>query len=393
MILRDDGEIVSTSEESDCDDMPPLEDASDLEYVVGNKVLVIRRSLSVQTKEDNVEQQRENIFHTRCLINDKVCSMIIDSGSCTNVASVTLVRKLGLNTIKHKRPYQLQWLNECGVVRVNRQVMISFLVGKYKDEVLCDVVPMHATYLLLGRPWQFDKKAKHDGFKNRYSLEKDGRIYTLAPLSPKQVYEDQIQLKKGYEEEQHVSAKVEEQKDLAKMEKQAEQHGEDVRKREKRVSYELKTKGNKVSALKTLGEGHGQEQKNEKKAESGEKMSGEKKKRVRKEESVEKVGKHVNFFAKSNDLKHAYLSYLPMILLVYKEAFFNSNDLDSCVPSVVKVLSQEFMSFWMTFLVVCRQLEVLSIKLTLFQEHLYQIGRLIGAILKRLRSFKSKWGS
>jgi len=94
MILRDDGEIVSTSEESDCDDMPPLEDASDLKYVVSDKVLVIRRSRSVQTKEDDVEQQKENFFHTRCLINDKVCSMIIDSGSCTNVASVTLVRKL-----------------------------------------------------------------------------------------------------------------------------------------------------------------------------------------------------------------------------------------------------------------------------------------------------------
>jgi len=101
MILRDDGEIVSTSEESDCDEMPPLKNASDLEYAVGDKVLVIRRSLSVQTKEDDVEQQKENIFHTICLINDKVCSMIIDNGSFTNVASVTLVRKLGLNTIKH----------------------------------------------------------------------------------------------------------------------------------------------------------------------------------------------------------------------------------------------------------------------------------------------------
>ena len=48
------------------------------------------------------------------------------------------------------------------------------------------------------------------------------------------------------------------------------------------MSHELKTKGNKVLALRTLGEGHGQEQKNEKKAESGEKMSGEKKERVRK---------------------------------------------------------------------------------------------------------------
>ena len=50
------------------------------------------------------------------------------------------------------RPHQLQWLNECGVVRENRQVMISFSVDKYKDEVLCDVVSMHATHLLLGRP-------------------------------------------------------------------------------------------------------------------------------------------------------------------------------------------------------------------------------------------------
>jgi hypothetical protein len=31
-----------------------------------------------------------------------------------------------------------------------------------------------------------------------------------------------------------------------------------------------------------------------------------------------------------------------MILLVYKEAYFNSDNLDSCVPSVVKVLLQEF---------------------------------------------------
>jgi hypothetical protein len=68
MILRNDREIVSTSEESDCDNMPPLDDASDIKYVVGDKVLGIRRSLSVHTNEDDVEQQRKNIFHTRCNI-------------------------------------------------------------------------------------------------------------------------------------------------------------------------------------------------------------------------------------------------------------------------------------------------------------------------------------
>eukprot|EP00258_Populus_trichocarpa_P031844 XP_024447863.1 uncharacterized protein LOC112325487 [Populus trichocarpa] len=89
---------------------------------------------------------------------------------------------------------------------------------------------MHATHLLLGRPWYFDRKAKHDGFKNRYSLDKDGRIYTLSPLTPKQVYDDQIQLKKSYEEEHS---------DLAKVEEQAEQHGENVRKSENKEFEEV----------------------------------------------------------------------------------------------------------------------------------------------------------
>ena len=79
-------------------------------------------------------------------------------------------------------------------------------------------------------------------------MEKDGRIYTLVPLTPKQVYEDQIQLKKSYEKEHSALAKVEEQAE------QAEQHGENVRKSENKLSHELKTKGDKVSVLRKLGE-------------------------------------------------------------------------------------------------------------------------------------------
>jgi hypothetical protein len=69
-------------------------------------------------------------------------------------------------------------------------VLVSFIVEMFKDKVVCDVVSMHPTHLFVGRPWQFDRKVKLDGFKNRYIMEKDGKIYTLAPLSPRQVYKD-----------------------------------------------------------------------------------------------------------------------------------------------------------------------------------------------------------
>ena len=111
-----------------------------------------RRALSAQVKEDDMEQQRENIFHTRCHINNKVCSMIIDwggGGSCTNVASTTLVENLNLPSLKHPRPHKLQWLNDCGEVKVNKQVLVSFSIERYKDEVLYDVVLMHAGHILL----------------------------------------------------------------------------------------------------------------------------------------------------------------------------------------------------------------------------------------------------
>ena len=108
MIARVDGK-VETESESDADQMPLLEDTcdDDVEYPVEGESLVARRALSAQVKEDDMEQQRENIFHTRCHINNKVCSMIIDGGSCTNVAGTTLVEKLNLPTFKHLRPYKL----------------------------------------------------------------------------------------------------------------------------------------------------------------------------------------------------------------------------------------------------------------------------------------------
>ena len=114
-------------------------------------LLVVRRMLGQVLKPFD-ESQRENIFHTRCLINDKLCSLILDKGSCTNVASTKVVEKLGLLTIFHAKLYKLQWLNKEGEIMVNKQVLVTFAIGKYKDEVLCDVVPMETTHILLGRP-------------------------------------------------------------------------------------------------------------------------------------------------------------------------------------------------------------------------------------------------
>jgi hypothetical protein len=69
MVIRHDGEVKLASED-DLDGIPKLDDYSDVEYVVQGESLIIRRSLSVHVCEEDVEQQRDNIYHTKCYIDN-----------------------------------------------------------------------------------------------------------------------------------------------------------------------------------------------------------------------------------------------------------------------------------------------------------------------------------
>ncbi|XP_071906059.1 uncharacterized protein [Coffea arabica] len=115
MLVLPNGDIVTDDEEEEYTDMPPLvEEEDEIEEVpTQDKVgLVARRALATQASKD--ELQRDNIFYTRCHVTNKVCSLVIDPGSCTNVASALMVEKLNLPTSEHPRPYKLQWLNNSG---------------------------------------------------------------------------------------------------------------------------------------------------------------------------------------------------------------------------------------------------------------------------------------
>ena len=132
--------------------------------------------------------------------------MIIDGGNCANVASTELVTKLNLTTTPHPSPYKLQWLNNQGEIKVTNRVLVPFKIGRYEDEVWCDVVPMEACHILLGRPWQFDKRVSFDGYLNQYTFSHLNRKITLAALPPSEVYEDQKRRILKRKEEEKLAA-------------------------------------------------------------------------------------------------------------------------------------------------------------------------------------------
>ncbi|XP_074277639.1 uncharacterized protein LOC141601271 [Silene latifolia] len=105
------------------------------------------------------EDQRSLIFRSRCTIQGR----------------------------EHPNPYKLRWLNKRAEVKVDKQCLVPFSIGNvYKDEILCDVVPMDACHLLLGRLWEFDKNSIHQGRSNTYSFKQGSKKITLTPLPPNQ---------------------------------------------------------------------------------------------------------------------------------------------------------------------------------------------------------------
>jgi hypothetical protein len=151
--------------------------------------LMIRRAIMIPKKEQKQSSDNEDSwlrtkkFRTRCTLGGKVCKVIVNNGSCENMVSQETVDKLKLHCDKHPHPYRITWFEKWNEVIINKRFLIKFSIGKtYINEVWCDVILMDACHLLLGRPWQYERKVIHDGGKNTYTFWKDGSKIILLPL-------------------------------------------------------------------------------------------------------------------------------------------------------------------------------------------------------------------
>ena len=97
----------------------PNTNEDEVQVGLGTHGFLMQRALTIQALEDE-GAQRESIFRSRVHVKDKVCNVIIDDGSCMNIASTLMVEKLAFPLLVHPRPYKLQWMNGGRVVNITQ---------------------------------------------------------------------------------------------------------------------------------------------------------------------------------------------------------------------------------------------------------------------------------
>jgi hypothetical protein len=82
------------------------------EGVEGQRSLMMRKILLKTEKEIENPVQRNSLFRTAYKTKDRICKVIVYSGSMDNIVSTKMVEKLELETVAHPSPYKVSWLQK-----------------------------------------------------------------------------------------------------------------------------------------------------------------------------------------------------------------------------------------------------------------------------------------
>jgi hypothetical protein len=103
---------------------------------------------------------------------------LFDNGSQVNLILEVIVKKLGLKTTSHVKPYPFSWVCEDAKLQLTKQCKIKFAItSMFIDKVELDVVPLEICAIVLGSPYLYDRKSIFYIEENKYQLFKCGIEY------------------------------------------------------------------------------------------------------------------------------------------------------------------------------------------------------------------------
>jgi hypothetical protein len=121
------------------------------------------------------DERRSELFHIRVVTKNTKLETLFDPGSQFNLIYEEIVKKFGLTTTPHQKPYPLGWVHDNEKLQVTNQCRLKFYIASnLVAKVDLDVVPLDIFGIVLGSPDHYDKKTIFFRKENKYHLTKDG---------------------------------------------------------------------------------------------------------------------------------------------------------------------------------------------------------------------------
>ncbi|OAO89346.1 hypothetical protein AXX17_ATUG01780 [Arabidopsis thaliana] len=143
-------------------------------------LLIENAGKEIDTGCESSEEDMDEPFQETHITKGDEGRMLVTS--CRNVIAKQVVRKLGLPFEEHPTPYAMTWLQDGVSFRVSHRCLVPFSIGQYyKDRTYFDIVSINVSHLILGRPWEYDRKIIHDGAANTYEFIWETHNIVLLP--------------------------------------------------------------------------------------------------------------------------------------------------------------------------------------------------------------------
>jgi hypothetical protein len=158
----------------------------------GRKIISAEPSSTIATTklqpgEPNEPEEGESLFHSQMWVKGTPLHFIVNSGSHKNLISAEVFKRLSLPTTPHPRPYTIRWLRQGSDLCVSQKCRLSYGINPFKDEVLCDVVPLEACNVLLCQPYLWKHHVVYESRPRSVIITLNRKFYRILEAVPPSV--------------------------------------------------------------------------------------------------------------------------------------------------------------------------------------------------------------
>jgi hypothetical protein len=134
--------------------------------------------------EPDEPKEGERIFHSHMWVKGTPLHFIVYRGSQKNLISAEVFMQLSLLTMPHPHPYTIKWLRKGSDIHVSQQCRLSYDIKPFKDEVLCDVVPIEVCNVLLGQPYLWKRHVVYESRPRSVITTLNKKLYRIPEAIP-----------------------------------------------------------------------------------------------------------------------------------------------------------------------------------------------------------------